>query len=567
MSLIGALSTGQSALAAAQAGIQVTGNNISNSANPNYSDETVNLSPNPDQQIAQGVFVGTGVDVTSVQRQADSALQLRLDNSISDSQSAQTTQQWLTQVQSVFNALGTSNLSTSMTSFFNSWSTLANSPQDTGQRQVVLQQGQALAQQFTSQRQQLTAINTSVGNELSSQVTSADNLATQIASLNQQIVVAQGGGSGTANALLDQRDATVQQLSQLMNVTTVTQPNGSLTVYAGSQPLVVNNVSNGVALQNQNVNGVVTPTVVFKNNGGPIPLSGGGQIGALSDMQGRINGVINQQDSLANNLMFEINKIYSSGQGLSGFTNVAATNAVTDTTKPLNSAAAGLPYSPTNGNFVVTVKDTTTGQSSSTLIPVNLTGSASDTTLDSLTASLNAVAGVKASDAGGTLSIATSNSNQQITFSQDSSGVLASLGINTFFSGTNSGDIAVNSTLASQPQLLAAAKNGDPADNQTALAIAALPSQPIAALNGASLDDNYQNMITGIATQTNTAQSNATAAQAVQSTLQAQRDSLSGVSLDQEAINLMRQQTAYQGAAQLINVVNQLMQTVIGIVT
>jgi len=115
--------------------------------------------------------------------------------------------------------------------------------------------------------------------------------------------------------------------------------------------------------------------------------------------------------------------------------------------------------------------------------------------------------------------------------------------------------------------MLAAAKNGDPADNQTALAIASLASQPVAALNGASLDDTYQNMITGIATQTNTAQSNATAAAAVQSTLQAQRDSLSGVNLDEEAINLMKQQQAYQGAAQLINVVNQLMQTIIGIAT
>ena len=173
---------------------------------------------------------------------------------------------------------GTTNLSTSMTSFFNSWSTLANSPQDTGQRQVVLQQGATLAQQFTAQRNQLTSINTSVASELSSQVTAANTLASQIASLNQQITVAQGGTSGTANALLDQRDATVQQLSQLMNVTTVQQPNGSISVYAGSQPLVVNNVSSGIALKNLDINGTAMPTVVFKSNNGVIPLGGGGQL-------------------------------------------------------------------------------------------------------------------------------------------------------------------------------------------------------------------------------------------------------------------------------------------------
>ena len=154
---------------------------------------------------------------------------------------------------------------------------------------------------------------------------------------------------------------------------------------------------------------------------------------------------------------------------------------------------------------MVTVKDSTTGQSTSTLIPVNLTGSPSDTTLDSLTASLNSVPGLTATDAGGTLSIAAA-SNQQITFSQDSSGVLATLGVNTFFTGTNSSNIAINSQLVSQPQMVAAAQNGEPNDNQTALAIASLSSQPIASLNGASLDDTYQNMITGIATQANTAQ-------------------------------------------------------------
>ena len=120
------------------------------------------------------------------------------------------------------------------------------------------------------------------------------------------------------------------------------------------------------------------------------------------------------------------------------------------------------------------VTNPTTGASTSTLVQVNLTGSAGDTTLDSLTASLNGIAGVSASDAGGTLKISSTDSSQQITFSQDSSGVLATLGINNFYTGTDATNIAVNSTLMSQPRMLAAAKNGNADDNQTALAIAAL---------------------------------------------------------------------------------------------
>src|SRR5258707_432239 len=104
MSLIGALNSGQSGLSASQAAIQVTGNNISNAGDADYARETVHTSPSPDQQIQQGVFVGSGVDLTSIKRQVDEALLGRLRSSVSDNQAAGTTQQWLGQVQSVFDA-------------------------------------------------------------------------------------------------------------------------------------------------------------------------------------------------------------------------------------------------------------------------------------------------------------------------------------------------------------------------------------------------------------------------------------------------------------------------------
>jgi flagellar hook-associated protein 1 len=566
MSLIGALNTGQSALATAQAGLQVSGNNISNAGNADYTRQTAETSPAADQQIQPGIFIGTGVDLTSVQRQIDDALNGRLRNSISDNQAASTTQQWLTQVQSVFNALGTSNLSTSMSAFFDSWSNLANKPQDIGLRQVVLQQGDALAKQFGSQRQQLTDLNSSAATELGAQVQAADTLASQVASLNGQIVTAEGGTSGTANALRDQRDAALKQLSQLMNVSTAQQPNGSVNVYVGSEPLVFNTDSRGVALQNQNVNGVVTPTVVFKSTSGAISLSGGGQLGALSDAQARITGVVSQEDTLAHNLIFELNKVYSSGQGLQPASSLTATNTATSTTQPLNSTAAGLPFSPSNGSFVVHVTNQASGQVTSTLVQVHLTGAPGDSTLDSITTSLNAVSGITATDAGGVLKISAASSGSGISFSQDSSGALAALGVNTFYTGMDASDIAVNRTVASQPQMLAAAKNGDPGDNQTALAIAALAAQPVTSLNGTSLNDSYQSMVDGVATQVATAKTNAQAAQSVQDTLQSQRDSLSGVSLDEEAINLVKQQQAFQGAARMISIVQQMMQTVINMV-
>ena len=73
-------------------------------------------------------------------------------------------------------------------------------------------------------------------------------------------------------------------------------------------------------------------------------------------------------------------------------------------------------------------------------------------------------------------------------------------------------------------------------------------------------------MVNTIATQSSTASAHAEASAAVVETLQAQREAVSGVSLDEEAINLMRFQRAYQGAARLVSVVDELMETMMGLV-
>ena len=145
MSLFGALTTATTALSTQQAAIQVTGNNIANVGNTNYAREQAVVTPNVSTEIKQGVYVGSGVDITDVHREVDDALNNRLRGSVSDNQAAQTTATYVGQVQSTLNALSGSDLSDQMNTFFDSWSTLANEPTDDGQRQVVVQEGANLA--------------------------------------------------------------------------------------------------------------------------------------------------------------------------------------------------------------------------------------------------------------------------------------------------------------------------------------------------------------------------------------------------------------------------------------
>ena len=566
MSLIGALDAGQTALAAQQAAIQVVGNNIANAANPNYDDEVATLTETPTTQFSTGVSVGTGVDLTSVQRQVDNALNERLRSSMSDNSAATTGQSWLSQVQSAFNALSGQDVGSQMNTFLSSWSNLANDPTDNGQRQVVLQNGQTLATSFQNLQGQMDALQTNINTQLTGQTSVANGLAQQIATLNQQIVVSEAGTSAQNNSLRDQRDEALGKLSQLVNINTKQQPNGEINVYIGSEPLVEGTTSRGLTLKTQsNSGGAPTPTLVFANNNGTVAATGG-VIGGMLSVRSQITGYQGQVNSLAGNLIFELNKLHSSGQGMTGYSTVTATNAVDDPTQALNNPAAGLKFTPTNGSFVVHVTNTATGLSTSTLVQVNLTGAPGDTTLNSLTASLNGIAGVTASITGGQLTIAAASPAQQISFSQDSSGALAALGINTFFTGSNAETIGVNSDLTADPSLLAAAQNGDSGDNQTALAIANLGSAPIAALGGQSLTDTYTGLVTQIGTDTAAATTNQQAAQTVQNTLQAQQDSTSGVSVNDEMINMIQQQQGFQAASRLVVAIQAMMQSIIQMV-
>jgi flagellar hook-associated protein 1 FlgK len=563
MSLVGALNLAKSSLAVQQAAIQTTGNNIANAGNPDYARQIATTTPSRDQQLRPGVFVGTGTNLTAIQRQIDEALEGRIRGSISDEQAADVNQQWLSRIEAVFNELSDQDLSTQLSTFFNSWSNLANKPQDIALRQIVIQNGQSVAGFLKRLRTDLGDLQTDANSRLAALTTEANNLAQQVADLNAQIVQAEGGGGG-ANGLRDQRDAILKKLSELVDIKTVPQENGAVVnVHVGSEPLVLGGDSRGLALKTETVDGQLVSTVVFKENNGTVKLTSG-SLGAFNSVKARLDEVGGQIDTVAGNLIFELNKIHSSGQGLEGFSSLTGSTAADDATVALNDPDAGLDFAPVNGSFVVHVRNKTTGVSTSTLVKVDLDGlNANDTTMTSLAADINGVANVTASVNAGKLQVNADSTDVQISFSQDSSGALAALGVNGFFSGSNARDIEVSQSIIDRPQLLAAAKNGESGDNQTALAIAALEKASIKDLNGASIKETYEAMVNGVSTAASTAKNTAESTRVVKETLVAQREALSGVSLDEEAVNLMKQQRAFQGAARVITAVNEMMETVL----
>jgi flagellar hook-associated protein 1 FlgK len=566
MSLVSALNIGKSALAVHQAAIQVTSNNVANAGNTDYTRQAPHIVPGSEQLYKPGIFLGTGLNLQSVQRQIDESLQSRIRTSVSDSESAAARQQWLSRIETVFHELGDDDLSTQLSGFFNSWSDLANKPQDIGLRQIVIQNGDSLAGSLRDMRTQLDGIRSDLDRRLTTIAQEANSLAERVAYLNEQISTSEAGAGASANALRDQRDAVLKKLSQLMDIKTQETPDGMVNVLVGSNPLVLGNTNRGVGFAIESEGGTLVPKLFIKADNGTLKVTSGA-IGGLMGLRSEVEAVTDEVDGIASNLIFELNKLHSSGQGLEGLSQITASNGVADTAAILNSPETNLDFTPSNGSFVIHVKQKGTGLVTSTLVQVDLDGlNNDDTTLDSLRASLDGVSGISATITAGKLKIQSDSSDVEFSFSQDSSGVLAALGINSFFKGTSALDIAINADLKSRPTLLSAAINGQLGDNQTALAIAGLETKALRGLSESTIKEKYDAMINGIAVASATAKTNAEAAMTVQETLLAQRESLSGVSLDEEAVNLIREQRAFQGAARIIAAVDELMKTILNMI-
>ena len=236
------LSTSVSGLLAFQKALNVTSNNISNVATPGYSVEQANFTEQPGQAFSSG-YIGSGVNVQSVTRAYDELLAGQVRSSQSSYSSFNT---YATQASQVDNMLSDSStgLTASLQAFVNALQTVANSPSSTAQRQALLSQAQGLAQQMQNYSQQLSTYSAGVESQISGSVTSINTLSAGIAQLNGQIASGLASTGQTPNALMDQRDQMLDQLSQYVSVNTATQADGSMNVYIGTgQPIVIGSTS------------------------------------------------------------------------------------------------------------------------------------------------------------------------------------------------------------------------------------------------------------------------------------------------------------------------------------
>lgn len=563
MSLNGALQIGRSGLVASQAGIQVAGNNMANASTPGYTRQVVNLAPARGEQIGRGQFIGRGVDLMQITRQVDVALQNRLRDAISQQQGSVIDQRFLASIESLQNELTDNDLSTLLSEFFNSFSELANSPLDNAVRTVVVQQGEILADRLQTLRGDYGRVRDEVDRDLTTSIDQVNRLLTRLEDVNLRIAQSEQGVA-VANSLRDQRDQVLEELAQYMDISAIEQPNGAVDVLVGSLPIVVAGQSRGVELRSESKNGEIEVTVRISADQSELSIDSG-RIGALLRQRDEtINPAIDDLDTFASQLIFQVNRLHAQGQGKSGFTSTNGVYAIADPTANLNSVDANLPFRVENGSFFIHVTHQQTG--TRTTHQINVDGDAMS--LNDLISEINTVVGVPnvtaSISAGGELSLSAA-AGYEFSFSDDTSGALAALGVNTYFSGRNAADISLNQTLKNDPSKLAVGAGHVPGSNDTAVAIANLQDAAINELNGSSLREFWQHSVNRTAVLAAAAKNSVDAATLVRENIAGQLQAVSGVSMDEEAISLLSFQRQFQASARFISVIDEMIQTLLSI--
>jgi flagellar hook-associated protein 1 FlgK len=157
------------------------------------------------------------------------------------------------------------------------------------------------------------------------------------------------------------------------------------------------------------------------------------------------------------------------------------------------------------------------------------------------------------------LSIATDSPVLEFGFAKDTSGVLAALGVNTFFTGTRTRELGINSVVRKDPGKFAASQGGFAEDSENALALAALAETPLESRDGQTLIGQYERMIAEVTQASAVTKAVSEGFRVFQQTLEGQHLGLTGVSIDEEAVQMIAYQRAYQASARMIGTISELL--------
>ena len=541
MSLLAIFDIGKSALYASQLGLDVTSHNISNVNTPGYSKQDAILSIQTPVH-AKGGLLGRGVLVTDVRRSYDRFLQYQI---LSQKQSlglSTALNEGLEQVENVFNEQKGVGLFNSLQAYFNAWEDVAANPDSTAHRAVLYQSAVGLLDRFRSTEERLVTLYGNTSEEISAIIERINTIAGSVAELNNKVAQIEADGEHQANDLRDRRDLLLEELAEYVDFTSFEDRFGRITVVVGERNLV-----EGEYVTTMNFSEAFDGTVSITMDSVDITDTiGSGRVEGLMRVRETIEDTLKRTRRLMASLVNETNLIHQTGFAPDGSTGLDFFNSLTLSSRDY-SAGAGVTSLNIADYSLLTMDE----------YEIRFTAA-------------NAYE-VYSVDTGSLITSGTYVSGNTITF--DGIDVV----ITDDAGGPQAGDrfvvspieYAINASglAISDPRQIAASATlaGLPGDNRKALEMVDLYRNGVAVLGGESFSGYYSSIVAEAGTLSSAARDSLEFEQAIMDDLRMRRESVSGVSLDEEAINLVKYQKAFEAGARLIQVTDELLDTLIRI--
>lgn len=360
------LSIAKTAISAQQYGLAVTGQNIANVNNPDYSVQNADQK-NRTPTLHGGLLFGTGVDTSQVQQSVDKLLEQRLTDEKSTQASFEEQESYMRILEGFFDENSDASISSVLTEFWNSWHDLSDNPNGSSERVAIFENGKKLASRFESSVHDMDNLMQDINSDIISSVTKINELTSKIADLNQDILGVEVNRS--ANDQRDQRNRLVDELGSLIDIDSFERPNGSLVISAVNSYTLVSGVDTyELALKDKEV-------IWQRSSDGYTVISdkiSGGKIGGLLEMRDEIIPKYQAEvNELSREMIWAINYQHSQGAGIEYFSEPVIGDYATDDSRWLTSYAFGDKMD-SSKDFTMWVEDTTFADTEYTKIAMDM---------------------------------------------------------------------------------------------------------------------------------------------------------------------------------------------------
>lgn len=561
MSLFATIQTSANALQVSELGLQVVSNNVANANTPGYIRQDLVQNTGP-AVLVGGVILGYGVRASGVVQKFDDFTANQLRETSSNLESSKTLDNLYSQIESVFSELSDNDLSSKLSDFSGSIQDVLNQPGNASLRRLVVERAKSLTSDIRTANSKLQDLKGTLNQGIRDSATEINRLTDNIAKLNTKIVEIEGGGAVNSDAvgLRDQRQEALNSLAEIVDIRATEQQSGAVTVFVGGEYLVSDGIQRKVTVSLQNRSTDSSLEVRLADTDSPLQVSSG-RLKGYYDARDRAAGNASAGlDKFAKDLIEQFNLIHTQGQGLTGFSSVTGTNAADDTTAAID--LAGLPVKIKNGEFEIQVSDSLSGLTQTHVVRVQLNGGTNDSSLADVTASIDAIQGIKASlTPEGKLRIESDSDKITFSFQNDSTNFLAAAGINTFFQGDSASTIAVNSVIADDPRMFAASSTGVGGGTDNALKLAQAFDEPLSQLDGRSIKQSYEDLVVRTTQEINVQSGVTDGLQNYYKVLEGKLLGVTGVNLDEEAVKMIYYQRAFQASGRVIQISSDLLDT------